>query len=102
MTVLAVLALAAGTYAIRLAGPLLRDRFTLPDRARELMSIAATVLLVALIATSSLMDGRHFAGPALPIGVAVGGLAAWLRAPFVLVVILAASVTALLRLAGVS
>ena len=101
MTVLAVLALAAGTYAIRLAGPLLRDRITLPDRARELVSIAATVLLVALIATSSLMTGDHLAGPALPIGVAVGGLAAWRRAPFVLVVILAATVTALLRLAGV-
>ncbi|MEO6084392.1 MAG: AzlD domain-containing protein [Umezawaea sp.] len=102
MTVFAVLALAAATYAIRLAGPLLRDRITLPDRARELMSIAATVLLVALIATSSLMKGDHFAGPALPIGVAVGGLAALLRAPFVLVVVLAAAVTAGLRLAGVS
>jgi branched-subunit amino acid transport protein len=102
MTVFTVLALAAGTYAIRLAGPLLRDRITLPDRARELMSIAATVLLVALIATSALMKGDHFAGPALPIGVAVGGLAAWLRVPFVLVVVLAAAVTAGLRLAGVS
>ncbi|MCS7483205.1 AzlD domain-containing protein [Umezawaea endophytica] len=102
MTVLAVLALAAGTYAIRLAGPLLRDRITLPDRARELMSIAATVLLVALIATSSLTRGAHFAGFALPIGVAVGGLAAWRRAPFVLVVVLAAAVTAGLRFAGVS
>lgn len=102
MTVLAVLALAAGTYAIRLAGPLLRDRITLPDRARQLMSIAATVLLVALVATSSLMKGDHFAGFALPIGVLVGGLAAWRRAPFVLVVILAAVVTAGLRLAGVS
>jgi branched-subunit amino acid transport protein len=102
MTVLAVLALAAGTYAIRLAGPLLRDRITLPDRAQQLMSIAATVLLVALVATSSLMEGDHFAGFALPIGVLVGGLAAWRRAPFVLVVILAAVVTAGLRLAGVS
>ena len=31
MPVTAVLILAAGTFAIRLAGPLLRDRVTLPD-----------------------------------------------------------------------
>jgi branched chain amino acid efflux pump len=102
MTVLAILALAVGTYAIRLAGPLLRDRITLSDGVRRVMSIAATVLLVALIATASLVKGSHFAGFALPIGVAVGGLAAWRKAPFVLVVVLAAAVTAGLRLTGVS
>ncbi|WNV88794.1 AzlD domain-containing protein [Umezawaea sp. Da 62-37] len=102
MTVIAVLVLAAGTYAFRVAGPFLRDRITLSDRARGLMSTAATVLLVALVATASLTKGAHFAGWALPIGVAVGGLAAWRKAPFVLVVVLAAATTAGLRLAGVA
>lgn len=54
MTLTAVLVLAAGTYAFRLAGPLLRDRLTLSDRVRLLMSTSATVLLFALVATSSL------------------------------------------------
>ncbi|GAA1352593.1 AzlD domain-containing protein [Saccharothrix algeriensis] len=100
MTLAAVLVLAAGTYAFRLAGPLLRDRLALPDRARELLSMSATVLLVALVATSSLTRGQGFAGWALPIGVLVGGLAAWRRAPFVVVVVLAAATTAGLRLLG--
>ncbi|MBP2337103.1 branched-subunit amino acid transport protein [Saccharothrix coeruleofusca] len=102
MSLAAILVLAAGTYAFRVAGPLLRDRLTLPDRVRELMATAATVLLVALVATSSLTSGREFAGWALPAGVLVGGLAAWRKAPFVVVVLLAGATTAGLRLAGVS
>lgn len=101
MTVTALIVLAVGTYAFRLAGPLLRDRITLPDRARELMHTAATVLLVALIATSALTKGGHFAGWALPAGIAVGGLAAWRKAPFVVVVLLAAGTTAGLRWLGI-
>lgn len=96
-----VIVLAIGTFAFRIAGPLLRDRITLPDRAKELMSAAATVLLFALVATATLTSNRHFAGWALPIGVAVGGIAAWRKAPFVVVVVLAAITTAGLRLLGV-
>lgn len=101
MPVTAVLVLAVGTYAFRLAGPLLRDRLRLPDRVKELMSISATVLLVALVATSSLTKGQGFAGWALPAGVLVGGLAAWRKSPFVVVVVLAAATTAGLRFLGV-
>jgi branched-subunit amino acid transport protein len=102
VTLTAVLVLAAGTYAFRLAGPLLRDRITLSDRVRSLMSMSATVLLFALVATSSLTKGQGFAGLALPLGVLVGGVAAWRKAPFVVVVVLAAVTTAGLRFAGLS
>jgi branched-subunit amino acid transport protein len=98
VTLLAVLALAAGTYGFRLAGPLLRDRIRIPDRARALLSTAATVLLVALVATATLTRDRHLADWALPVGVLVGGVAAWRKAPLVVVVVLAAATTALLRL----
>ena len=102
MTFLPILVLAAGTYAFRLSGTLLRRRLGVPDRMRELMSMAAIVLLVALVATSALMDGHHLAGFALPLGVAVGGVLAWRKAPFVVVVVVAAATTAVLRLAGLS
>ncbi|GAA1290052.1 AzlD domain-containing protein [Saccharothrix xinjiangensis] len=101
MNLTAILVLAAGTYAFRVAGPLLRDRLRLSDRVRDLMSTAATVMLFALVATSTLTKGQGFAGFALPAGVLVGAVAAWRRAPFVVVVVLAAATTALLRLAGV-
>ena len=101
MSIVAVLVLALGTYGFRVAGPLLRDRVELTERARELMSAAAMVLLVSLVVTASLMDGRHFAGVALPAGVLAGGVLAWRKAPFVVVVIVAAATTAGLRLLGV-
>jgi branched-subunit amino acid transport protein len=100
--VAAVLILAAGTFAIRLAGPLLRDRFTLPERVREILSASATVLLLALVAVSALTNGKQFGGWALALGVVVGGVAAWRKLPFIVVIVLAAATTAGLRLAGVA
>ncbi|WP_030795077.1 AzlD domain-containing protein [Streptomyces sp. NRRL S-920] len=101
-TLACVLALAAGTYVFRLAGPVLHGRVELPVRVQELLTVGATVLLVALLATGALMEGQGFAGWARPAGVLVGGLLAWRRAPFAVVVVGAAAATALLRLAGVS
>ncbi len=58
-------------------------------------------LLAALIATATLFSAEEFGGWARATGVAVGALAALRRWPFVLVVVLAAGVTAVLRLCGV-
>lgn len=92
--------LAVGTYAIRLAGPLLRDRVTLPPAVERFATLAAVVLLAALVATTALLNGQEPAGLARPAGVLVGAVLAWRRAPFVLVVIAAAGVTAGLRALG--
>lgn len=100
MTLTAVLILAAGTYAFRLAGPLLRDRLHLPAMAERLIGMATVVLLAALAVTAALTDSAGFAGWARPIGVAVGAALALRKAPFVAVVLVAAATTALLRLAG--
>jgi branched-subunit amino acid transport protein len=102
MTWLALFALAGGTYLLRFGGIALRGRVRLPDRVERYVDLGATALLVALVATATLLDGAAFAGWARPAGVAVGGLAAWRRAPFVLVVVLAAGTTAGLRALGVA
>ncbi|MDV9173743.1 AzlD domain-containing protein [Streptomyces sp. W16] len=101
-TVAVILALAVGTYAFRLVGPVLHGRVELSARVQELLSAGAVVLLVALLATGALTEGGGFAGWARPAGVLVGGVLAWRRAPFVVVVLGAAGVTAVLRLAGVA
>lgn len=101
MTWTALLVLAVGTYGIRLAGIVLRDRLRLPTRVTRLMDLSATALLVALVATAALTADGGFAGWARPAGVAAGALAAWLKAPFVAVVVLAAGVAAGLRALGV-
>ncbi|WP_037908565.1 AzlD domain-containing protein [Actinacidiphila yeochonensis] len=94
--------LGVGTFAFRGAGQVLRARFSLPPLAERLMGTAVVVLLAALVATSGLMEGHGYAGPARTAGVAVGGLLACRRAPFVVVVVAAAATAAVLRLVGVS
>jgi branched-subunit amino acid transport protein len=100
-TVAVILVLAVGTYAFRLVGPALHGRVELPVRVRELLSAGAVVLLVALLATGALTEGGGFAGWARPAGVLVGGVLAWRRAPFAVVVLGAAATTAVLRGMGV-
>jgi branched-subunit amino acid transport protein len=98
----AVLALAAGTYLLRVTGIVLRDRLRVPQRVERYLDLSATALLVALVATAALTENGGFAGWARPAGVLVGVLAAWRKVPFVLVVVLAAGTTAALRAVGVT
>ena len=102
MPLVAIVALAVITYGFRLVGPLCRGRLTLPPAATVVFADAAAVLLIALAATSALFNGHDFAGWARPTGVLIAGALAARRAPFPVVVIAAAAVTALFRLAGVA
>jgi hypothetical protein len=95
-----VAALAVGTLVLRLAGTVLRTRVEPTPAVLTLVDRAVAVLFAALVATS-LLEHAHIAGVARPVGVAVGGMLAWRRVPFVIVVLAAAAVTAALRLAGV-
>lgn len=97
-----LIAMIVGTFALRLIGPALRSRMTISPRIDRVMSTSVAVVFVALIATSTLLVGKDFAGFALPAGVAVAALLAWRRAPFVVIVIAAAATTAALRWIGVA
>jgi branched-subunit amino acid transport protein len=94
--------LAAGTWAFRLSGQVLRAKITFPPRVTRLLEAAAVLLLAALVATTALTQGHGFSGFARPAGVLVAGVLAWRKAPFLVVVLAAAAVTAGLRLAGLS
>ncbi|WP_072691096.1 AzlD domain-containing protein [Rhodococcus marinonascens] len=93
--------LAAGTFAFRFAGPILRPRIAAKPWVEKLMATSAVVLLTALVGTASLMEGHGPAGVARPAGVLVAGILAWRKAPFVVVVLSAAATAAGLRLLGV-
>jgi branched-subunit amino acid transport protein len=100
--VAAVLLLAVGTYGFRAVGPVLRSRVTFPARGERLLGAASVVVLTALMAVLALTQGHHVAGYARPAGVVVGAVLAWRKAPFLVCVLAAAAVTALLRLGGIS
>ena len=79
------------------AGLELADRLT----AEHLLEAAAVVMLAALVAITALTEGHGFSGLARPAGVLAGGVLAWRKAPFLVVVLAAAATTAVLRLLGV-
>lgn len=101
-TLIVVIAmLAVGTYGLRLVGVVLGDRLHLSPGVARLLPLSAVALLAALAATAALTNAGGFAGVARPVGVLAGVIAAWLRLPFVAVVLIAAAVAAGLRLAGI-
>jgi branched-subunit amino acid transport protein len=101
-TLIVVIAvLGTGTYGLRLAGVLIGDRMRLSPTLERLLPLGAVALLAGLAATAALLDAGHFAGAARPAGVLAGVLAAWLKVPFIVVIIIAAGVAAGLRLLGI-
>jgi branched-subunit amino acid transport protein len=92
--------LATGTYLIRFAGVKLGHRLSLGQQTQSLLSDAATVLLLAVAATSTLFESQHFAGMARVLGVTFAVFLAWRKAPLIAIILGAALMTALLRYAG--
>lgn len=97
---IALIVLAGGTYAFKVAGPMLAAGRALPRLAQRLAELMTAALLAALVATQTLAAGTTLVVDARLIGVAVAGVAVWLRAPFIVVVVLGATATALLRAFG--
>ena len=96
----AIAALAAGTYLMKAAGPLFLGARTLPPMVQRASEVLASTLLAAIVAISTVTQGDSLnLDVPLIAGVASGAVAVRLRAPFALVVIVAAGVAALLRAA---
>ncbi len=94
-----VAGLAVGTAAIKAFGPVVFGGRDLHPLLARIIPLLAPALLAALVVTET--TGGH--GHTITIDARVAGLAAaaialWLRAPLAVVVIAAATTTALLRL----
>jgi len=90
--------LAAGTYLLKAAGPLVIGDRELPAALRQTVDLLPAALLAALVLVSTVGDGQSIVIDARVVGLGVAALALARRAPFVLVVILASAATALVRL----
>ena len=93
----AVLAIAAGSYAFKAAGMFGLGRFMTGRAMLAIGALLPPALLAALVAVQTFATGTDLTVDARAAGVLVGGLAVWRGAPFWLVVVLAALVTATLR-----
>jgi branched-subunit amino acid transport protein len=87
-----------GTYALKSVGPLVLGARLLPVRVQALVDLLPAALLAALTLVSTVGSGASISIDARLVGVVVAGIALWRRAPFVLVVLVAAAATALVRL----
>ena len=97
----AVLATAAGCYALKLAGLTVPDRVLAKERARRFAELVPVALLAALVAVQVLTQGRTVtADPARLAGLAAVVVALVLRAPFLVVVVAAAGTAAAVRALG--
>ncbi|WP_344766766.1 AzlD domain-containing protein [Aeromicrobium panaciterrae] len=89
------------TAVIKAFGPVVMGGRELPPRISGVIMLMAPALLAALVVTSVLADGDELHVGADFVGVAVGGLLmVFARAGILTAVLVAAALTAVLRLIG--
>lgn len=93
----AVLALGAGSYALKVLGLAALGPRAVDGRLLRLAGLLPAALLPALVVVNTFAGDRRLVLDARAAGLAVAVLATWRRAPFIVVVALAAATTALVR-----
>lgn len=102
-TWLAVLVTSAGCFALKLAGLTLPERILARPWLSRFVDLVPVALLAALVAVETAAKGSALAvDPARLAGLAAAVLALMLRAPFLVVVVVAAATAAGLRLLGIA
>jgi uncharacterized membrane protein len=98
---IAVLATGLGCYALKLGGLVTPQRVLADPRVRRFTELVPVALLTALIAVQALADGRTLEFDAARMaGLGAAVVALLLRAPFLVMLAVAAGVAAGLRLLG--
>ena len=93
----AVVLIGVATIAIKGAGPLLLGGKPLPPRLARVIGLLAPALLAALVAISTFGGERALVLDERALGVAAAAVAIAFKAPPLVVVVVAATVTALAR-----
>lgn len=99
-TVTALVLLAVGTFVMKAVGPVLAAGRELPGWLARTAALMPAALLAALVAVQTFTSGSALVLDARALGVAAAAVAVALRAPFALVVVIGAAVTAAVRAAG--
>lgn len=92
-----VLLLAAGAYLCKLAGLVLVGGRRLPPVVERCLALVPAALIMALVVNDTFSTGQDLVLDARAAGVGVAALAAWRRAPIIVVIVLGAAVTAVVR-----
>ncbi len=95
-----VVVVGVGTVVLKSAGPVLLGGRELPARVTGVLALLAPTLLAALIVTQALASDRALVVDARAAGLAAAAVALALRAPLLVVLVLAAGVAAGVRAVG--
>ena len=98
MTWVVIAVVGAVTILFKASGPVLLGGRELPPRALAVVEVLAPAMLAALVVTQTVGGDREIVFDERIVGVAAGAVAIWLRAPLIVVMVVAAAVAALIRL----
>lgn len=92
-----VLVVGVATIAFKASGPVLLGRRPLAAPVQSVVDLLAPVMLTALVVTQTLGGDEEIVVDARVSGVAAAAVAIWRGAPIIVAMVIAASVTALVR-----
>ncbi len=97
MTWTLVFALAAGAYFFKVLGLVLIGDRSLPQVLERCLGLIPAALIAALVFKDTFSIGQHLQIDARAAGVGAAVVAAWRKAPLILVIVIGAGVTAAVR-----
>jgi len=97
MSWLLVLLLAVGAYGCKVTGLVLIGSRRLPAVVTRCLALVPAALIAALVVKDTFSTGQDLVVDARAAGVAAAAVATWRRAPLIVVILVAAIVTAGVR-----
>ena len=97
MTWTLVILLTLGAYAFKVTGLVFLGGRSLPPMFERCLALIPAAVVTALVMKDTFTTGQDLVLDARALGIAVAGIAAWRKAPLIIVIVLGAAVTALVR-----
>jgi branched-subunit amino acid transport protein len=92
-----IILLTIGAYAFKVTGLVILGGRTLPPIFERCLALIPAAVVTALVMKDTFTQGQELVLDARALGIAVAVIAAWRKAPLIVVIVLGAAVTALVR-----
>jgi len=97
MTWTLIILLALGAYAFKVTGLIILGGRSLPPVFERCLGLIPAAIITALVMKDTFTVGQDLTLDARALGIAVAVVAAWNRAPLIVVIVLGAAATAIVR-----
>jgi len=92
-----IILLTLGAYAFKVTGLVFLGGRSLPPIFERCLALIPAAVVTALVMKDTFTNGQDLVLDARALGIAVAVIAAWRKAPLIVVIVLGAAVTALVR-----